>query len=222
MEKDAETNLQLHPMGFFIKRQRRHCKDIRRYVWPNTKGWARMFELLRSPRIDSKEPIPPRCVAGAVIFKQSMGARNWFRIGFSYRPARLYRLAELIPWNRCLGPLKVSKIGLWWAGTTTYSHSVPRPSTDCLKIPGLFSSPWGEPAASRWRRGASRWGSRPWWSSGSWPPSPQPAGPRFDSPGASGSLSQCWRCSPSKQKMFIFLNLCFLPVCKNVSGITVP
>ncbi len=35
-------------------------------------------------------------------------------------PARqaTYRLAEPIPWNRFLGPLKVQKFGLWRAGTT--------------------------------------------------------------------------------------------------------
>jgi hypothetical protein len=39
-----------------------------------------------------------------------MGARNRIGIGLSYRPARLHRLAELIPWNRFLGSLKVKKI----------------------------------------------------------------------------------------------------------------
>jgi hypothetical protein len=31
-----------------------------------------------------------------------MGARNRVGIGLSYRPARLHRLAEFIPWNRFL------------------------------------------------------------------------------------------------------------------------
>jgi hypothetical protein len=35
----------------------------------------------------------------AGIFKQSMVARNRVGIGLSYRPARVHRLAELIPWN---------------------------------------------------------------------------------------------------------------------------
>ncbi len=39
----------------------------------------------------------------AGIFKESMGARNRGGIGLSYRPARLHRLAEFIPWNRFLG-----------------------------------------------------------------------------------------------------------------------
>ncbi len=41
------------------------------------------------------------------IFKQSMGASNRVGIGLFYRPARLHRLVELIPWNRFLGSLKV-------------------------------------------------------------------------------------------------------------------
>ncbi len=43
----------------------------------------------------------------AGIFKHSMGARNRVGIGLSYRPARLHRLAELIPWNRILGSINV-------------------------------------------------------------------------------------------------------------------
>jgi hypothetical protein len=43
----------------------------------------------------------------AGIFEQSMGAYNRVGIGWWYRPASLHRLAELIPWNRFLGSLKV-------------------------------------------------------------------------------------------------------------------
>ncbi len=43
----------------------------------------------------------------AGIFKQSMGARNRVGIGLSYLPARLHRLAELVPWNEFLGSLQV-------------------------------------------------------------------------------------------------------------------
>ncbi len=59
-----------------------------------------------------------RCVEGcwertqSWSFKQSMGARNRIGIGLSYRPDRLHRLAELIPWNRFLGSFKVEKFGL--------------------------------------------------------------------------------------------------------------
>ncbi len=45
------------------------------------------------------------CRAG--IFEHSMGAWNRVGIGLSYRPARLQRLAELIPSIRFLGSLKV-------------------------------------------------------------------------------------------------------------------
>ncbi len=41
----------------------------------------------------------------ARIFKQSIGARNYVKLGLSFWPARLHRLAELIPWNRFLGSL---------------------------------------------------------------------------------------------------------------------
>ncbi len=47
----------------------------------------------------------------AVIFKQSMGARNRVGIGLLYRPAKLHRLAELITWNRFLGSLKFKNLG---------------------------------------------------------------------------------------------------------------
>jgi hypothetical protein len=43
----------------------------------------------------------------AGIFKKSMGTRHRGGIGFSYRPARLYRLAEFIPWNQCRGPINI-------------------------------------------------------------------------------------------------------------------
>jgi hypothetical protein len=45
-----------------------------------------------------------------------MKARNRVGIGLSYRPVRLHRLAELIPWNRFLGSLKVKKFGLGGLG----------------------------------------------------------------------------------------------------------
>jgi hypothetical protein len=48
----------------------------------------------------------------AGIVKQSMGARNRAGIGLLYQPARQHRLAELIPWNRFLSFLYLSKYGL--------------------------------------------------------------------------------------------------------------
>jgi hypothetical protein len=47
-----------------------------------------------------------------------MGARHRVGIGLSYRPARLYRLAELMPWNRFLGSINVYKYGLRFLGGT--------------------------------------------------------------------------------------------------------
>jgi hypothetical protein len=41
-----------------------------------------------------------------------MGARNRGGTGLSYRPTRLHRLAEFIPWNRFLGSINVQKYGL--------------------------------------------------------------------------------------------------------------
>jgi hypothetical protein len=43
----------------------------------------------------------------AGIFKKSMGARHRGGIGFSYRPARLHRLAEFIPWHQFRGPINI-------------------------------------------------------------------------------------------------------------------
>ncbi len=43
----------------------------------------------------------------AGIFKKSMGARHRVGIWLSYRPARLHRLSELMPWDRFLGSINV-------------------------------------------------------------------------------------------------------------------
>ncbi len=51
----------------------------------------------------------PTACAG--ILKQYMGARNRVGVGLSHRSNRLNSLAELIPWNRFLGFLKVKKFG---------------------------------------------------------------------------------------------------------------
>jgi hypothetical protein len=42
-----------------------------------------------------------------------MGAKNRGGIGLSYRPARLHRLAEFIPWNLFLCSINVKKYRLW-------------------------------------------------------------------------------------------------------------
>jgi hypothetical protein len=56
-------------------------------------------------------------ITRAGIFKESMGARNRGGIGLLYRPARLHRLVEFIPWNRFLGSINVLKYGLRALGT---------------------------------------------------------------------------------------------------------
>ncbi len=53
------------------------------------------------------EPIPSLVGYWAGIFKNSMGARHRLGTGLSYRPARLHRLAELMPWHRFLGSIQV-------------------------------------------------------------------------------------------------------------------
>ncbi len=57
------------------------------------------------PAIDGWPLLKLRQRAG--IFKQSMGARNRVGIEISYRPTRLHRLAEFIPWHRFLGSINV-------------------------------------------------------------------------------------------------------------------
>jgi len=54
-----------------------------------------------------------------------MGVRN--RVELSYRPARLHRLAESIPWNRILtlvGSLKVQKYRLCTTGFSTHNSDL--------------------------------------------------------------------------------------------------
>jgi hypothetical protein len=89
-----------------------------------------------------------------------MGARNRVGIGLLYLPARLHRLAESIPWNRFLYPLKVfkkTKVRIFKLVRSTridskepiarlcsragrYNPIPPRflASIDCLKIPALL------------------------------------------------------------------------------------
>jgi hypothetical protein len=51
-----------------------------------------------------------------------MGARHRVGIGLLYRPARLHRLTEFIPWNRFRGPIHVQKYQLWSAQTLSLFH----------------------------------------------------------------------------------------------------
>jgi hypothetical protein len=56
----------------------------------------------------------------AGILEQSMGARNRVGIKLGYRPSRLHRLAESIPWKQFLSSLKFKKYRLW---TGNYSFA---------------------------------------------------------------------------------------------------
>ncbi len=75
-----------------------------------------VYERTMSPQREENKP--RRKINGDVVtfdhgsaviefFKQSREARNRVGIGLSYQPASLNRLAELIPWSRFLGSLKV-------------------------------------------------------------------------------------------------------------------
>ncbi len=66
-----------------------------------------MFFLLSYEKKDPANAVKGKHVLVLEFVKKSMGARNRVGIGLSYRPARLHSLAELIPWNRFLGSLKV-------------------------------------------------------------------------------------------------------------------
>jgi hypothetical protein len=71
-----------------------------------------IFKLLKNPEIDSKESIPSAYVACAEILEPR---RN--RVFVPTR--RLYRLAELIPWNRFWAPQKFKNTVSGRAGMTT-------------------------------------------------------------------------------------------------------
>ncbi len=92
-------------------------------------------------------------LASAGIFKQSMGARNRLGMGLSYRPARLqvHSLAELVPWNRFMGSLKVEKFGLSQAITVSHALHLalcPELETNCqlvLASEPVFVNLWRSP-----------------------------------------------------------------------------
>jgi hypothetical protein len=75
------------------------CEEKRNYV----SGRYRDSPHLPAPLLRTQAVLQ----FSAGIFKQSMGARNRVRIGLPYQPAWLQSLAELVPWNRFLGSLKV-------------------------------------------------------------------------------------------------------------------
>ncbi len=94
----CKSGLPIHVAGLL------KCINI---VYPEE--YARKLHVglfLTSQNMPSVRGMSPE-VNRAGIFKQSMGARNRVGIELSYRPARLHRLAEFIPWNRFLGSINV-------------------------------------------------------------------------------------------------------------------
>jgi hypothetical protein len=67
---------------------------------------AGIFKLLRSPRIDYKEPISARQRSVAGRYYYPIPTRFLAPIKFQHR---LHRLTESIPWNRFLGSLQFLK-----------------------------------------------------------------------------------------------------------------
>ncbi len=69
--------------------------------------------LWRSPFVLERTRIMALCVRHQSwnFKKRSVGERHRVRIGLSYRPARLHRLAQFIPWNRFLGSIKFKNTG---------------------------------------------------------------------------------------------------------------
>jgi hypothetical protein len=66
------------------------------------------WRLLDDKHMEQAEIVYTRAnAASAGILEQPMWARNLVGIGLPYRPDRLHKLAESIPWNRVLGSLKV-------------------------------------------------------------------------------------------------------------------
>jgi hypothetical protein len=70
-------------------------------------GFRHHKEREESPEETNASKSSWKALYRAGIFKISMGARHRLGIGLSYRPARLHRLAELMPWHRFLGSIKV-------------------------------------------------------------------------------------------------------------------
>jgi hypothetical protein len=104
-------------LTFFVMSQVRFHLDIlsefRRYectvhvcMYDGSRVKFRTYSFL------ARQPFSSFCTGGisypqntAGIFKKSMGARHRGGIGFSYRPARLHRVAEFIPWHQFRGPI---------------------------------------------------------------------------------------------------------------------
>ena len=123
-------------------------------------------------------------------FLPSLWARNRVGIGLWYRPARLHRLAQLVPWNRFLGSLKVKKFGLWSVKHKLDQHPV------------IHTYQW-----VRWTR--DRHGTRAWISptlasfTGLYQPHPA-----YSSTPSTTGLFQTWLPPPSPPQHLLLLPSC--------------
>ncbi len=88
----------------------RHCGESLNLLQDGLAVWKVVLQarplfanLHRGSAFSSCEQNKGCSIVSAGILEQSMGARN--RV--PYRPARIHRLEESIPWNRFLGSLKV-------------------------------------------------------------------------------------------------------------------
>jgi hypothetical protein len=79
---------------------------------PGPKGGGAHSPAAKGVGESQFQRLDKRLALWAGIFKKSMGARHRVGIGLLYRPARLHRLAEFIPWNRFRGPIHVQKYQL--------------------------------------------------------------------------------------------------------------
>ncbi len=82
----------------------KHWTNGKRIGKKTTLAWPCLFVLV--PSVNTNHSAS-RVECSVGISKQFMGARNRVGTGLSYWPTRLHSLAELVPWNRFLGFLKV-------------------------------------------------------------------------------------------------------------------
>jgi hypothetical protein len=76
-----------------------------------------------------------------------MGARQRVGIGFSYRPARLRRLADFIPWNQFLGSINIKKYVLI---SVLQVFSVSVKCSSSIFLLSLTMDSWGWRSAVYW------------------------------------------------------------------------
>jgi hypothetical protein len=90
-------------MGFFLHLRQRRLFCVYKFNHSAlTQKLEVLFRVVQNHHISNFQLSDSVSTVG--IFEQSIGARNQVGIGFSYRPARLYRLAESILGIDCWPP----------------------------------------------------------------------------------------------------------------------